>query len=330
VSARVWVLSAGKPGDDAQAILLADAVGWPTVVKRLGVDALAPPWPAVVIASGRATETAARRIAATAAGTVRVVQVGRPHGPLARLDLVVVPPQYVVPDHPRVVRLALPLQRVSPAALAAAATAWQPPPGAPLPRPWIGALVGGSGRPYVLDAAAARDLGTRLSAAARAAGGSLLVTTSRRTGAAGAGALAAAITAPAVVHRWDGGAPTNPYLAFLGVADRLVVTADSPSMLADAVSTGKPVEIVALPRARWGRLRDVPRRLAWSGPASRALLPLVARLGIRPPRDLSRLHEALYARGLAAPFGAAAPARRRAEGPDELEAVAARVRALAG
>ena len=96
------------------------------------------------------------------------------------------------------------------------------------------------------------SLGTRLSAAARAAGGSLLVTTSRRTGAAAAGALAAAITAPAVVHRWDGGAAANPYLAFLGVADRLVVTADSASMLADAVSTGTPVEIAALPRRRAG------------------------------------------------------------------------------
>lgn len=323
MTSRVWVLSVGKPGDDAQATLLAAAVGWPVAVKRLGVDALAPPWPALVIASSRATETAARRIAAAAAGAVRVVQVGRPHGPLARLDLVVAPPQYALPEHPRVVRLALPLQRVSPAALAEAAAGWQPPPGAPLPRPWIAAFIGGSGRPYVLDAAAAHDLGTRLSAAARASGGSLLVTTSRRTSASAASALAEAITAPAVVHRWAAGAAANPYLAFLGVADRLVVTADSASMIADAVSTGKPVEIAALPRAARGRLRDAVRRMAWS-----TLPRPVARLSIRPPRDLGRLHQALYARGLAAPFGAPAPARRPTSTPDELTAVAARVRAL--
>ena len=67
-----------------------------------------------------------------------------------------------------------------------------------------------------------------------------------------------------------------------------------------------------------------------AGTAARVLLPLIARLGIRPPRDLSRLHAALYARGLATPFGAPPAARPSAGGPDELAAVAARVRALAG
>jgi mitochondrial fission protein ELM1 len=257
---------------------------------------------------------------------VRLVQVGRPHGPLAQLDLVVVPPQYDLPDHPRVVRLALPLQRVSQAALAGAAAAWTPPAGQPLPRPWIAVLVGGAARPYVLDARVARDLGERVSVVARAAGGSLLVTTSRRTVAAATDALAASLSAPAVVHRWSPGAAANPYLVFLGVADRIVVTADSASMLADAVSTGKPVEIFALPMRR-GRLRDVARRLAWGG-----VLPgsLVTRLGIRPPRDLARLHRALYARGLAAPFGSPGAPRPRGEGDDELAAAAARVRALVG
>jgi hypothetical protein len=316
------VLSAGKPGDDAQATLLAGAVGWPCAVKRLGADALAPPWPRIVIASGRATERAARQLAAAAGGAVRVVQVGRPHGPLARLDLVVAPPQYVLPEHPRVVRLTLPLQRVSPDAVARAAAAWRPPAGPALPRPWIAALVGGTARPYVLDAAGARELGARLSAAARAAGGALLVTTSRRTDPAAAGALAAALTAPAVVHRWAGEAVANPYLAFLGLADRLIVTGDSVSMLADAVSTGKPVEIVALPRGARGHLRNVVRRLAWSLPGP------VTRLAIRPRRDLARLHAVLYAHGLATPFGVPSPARPRVAPPDVLAAVAARVRAL--
>jgi mitochondrial fission protein ELM1 len=323
-AARVWVLSAGKPGDDAQATLLAGAIGWPYALKRLG-DRLAPPWPDVVISSGRLTEAAARRIAARSAGAVRLVHVGRPHGPLARLDLVVAPPQYALPDHPRIVRLALPLQRVSPEAVARAAAAWAPPAGRLLPRPWIAVLVGGAARPYVLDAPAARELGARVSAAARAAGGSLLVTTSRRTAAAAAAALAVSLAAPAVVHRWSPGAPANPYLAFLGVADRIVVTADSVSMLADAVSTGKPVEIFALPTRR-RRLRDVARRLAWGGALA---APLRTRLAIRPPRDLARLHDALYARGLAAPFGAPPAHRPPAEAGDELAAVAARVRALA-
>jgi hypothetical protein len=55
---------------------------------------------------------------------------------------------------------------------------------------------------------------------------------------------------------------------------------------------------------------------------------LATRLGIRPPRDLARLHHALYTRGLAVPFGSS-PAFV-VEGDDELAAVAARVRALVG
>ena len=322
---RVWVLSAGKPGDDAQATILAEAVGWPYAVKRPG-DALAPPWPDLVIASGRQTEAAAQGIAARSGGAVRLVQVGRPHGALAQLDLVVAPPQYDLPDHPRVVRLALPLQRVSQGAVARAAAAWTPPAGRPLPRPWLAVLVGGAARPYLLDARVAHDLGAQVSGAARAAGGSLLVTTSRRTPAPVTEALAAALSAPAVVHRWAPDAAANPYLVFLGVADRIVVTGDSASMLADAVSSGKPVEIFALPMGR-GRWRDVVRRLVWSGGLPG---PVVARLGIRPPRDLARLHETLYARGLATPFGAPAASRPRAGGDDELVAVAARVRGLIG
>jgi hypothetical protein len=57
---------------------------------------------------------------------------------------------------------------------------------------------------------------------------------------------------------------------------------------------------------------------------------LATRLGIRPPRDLARLHHALYARGLAVPFGSSPAFRPVVQGDDELPAVAARVRALVG
>lgn len=332
--ACIWVLSAGKPGDDAQALVVAEAAGWPYAVKRVDVDPLGPPWPDIVISFGRRTEQAALAIAARAAGGVRLVQIGRPHGPLSRFDLVVALPQYELPAHPRVVRLSLPLQRVTGPAIARAAAAWRPPAERPLPRPWIALLVGGTAHPWVLDDAAARDLGQRASVAARTAGGSLLVTTSRRTAPSVADALVAAISVPAAVHCWSADATANPYLAFLGVADRIVVTADSASMIADAVSTGKPVEIFPLRREGWGRkrLRDVVRRLAWRAVRSPAWGPAVAllveRLRIRPPRDLSRLHRTLYARGLAAPFGAQPVAPRRVTDGEEMTIVARRVRAL--
>jgi mitochondrial fission protein ELM1 len=44
---------------------------------------------------------------------------------------------------------------------------------------------------------------------------------------------------------WDGSGD-NPYFAMLGVADAIIVTADSVSMVSEAAATGKPVYIVEL------------------------------------------------------------------------------------
>jgi hypothetical protein len=51
---------------------------------------------------------------------------------------------------------------------------------------------------------------------------------------------------PSYVHRWRAGAAANPYFAFLGLADRLVTTGESVSMLAEASATGKPLFIYDL------------------------------------------------------------------------------------
>src|SRR3546814_6488733 len=45
---------------------------------------------------------------------------------------------------------------------------------------------------------------------------------------------------------WDGKGP-NPYFGFLGLADAIVVTCDSISMVSEACSTGKPVLVARLP-----------------------------------------------------------------------------------
>jgi mitochondrial fission protein ELM1 len=48
---------------------------------------------------------------------------------------------------------------------------------------------------------------------------------------------------PAVV--WDGQG-ANPYFGYLGLADAIVVTSDSVSMVSEACATGKPVYVYAL------------------------------------------------------------------------------------
>ena len=133
-------------------------------------------------------------------------------------------------------------------------------------------------------------------------------------------------------------------MLFRSVADVLVVTGDSESMLAEAVATGKPLYIYPLPekppRLRT-RLREWVLRTAGSMPrkAKGTVRPqqgleyycarLIERGFVRPERDVTRLHDRLIALGVARRFGA--PLER--EGGvilDEIDDVARRIRGLLG
>lgn len=106
----VWVLKCHRFGDHAQSLGLAQALGWPFIVKEmefhwyeiffalpgyitlLGLDRrksspLTPPWPDLVIMAGRRNETPAKWIRRQSGGKTRVVVVGRYWTPPAELDL---------------------------------------------------------------------------------------------------------------------------------------------------------------------------------------------------------------------------------------------------
>jgi hypothetical protein len=350
---RTWLILGDKAGDNAQVRIIADALGWPFVVKDLvfrvpyvigkprfraslyHIDRarsapLEPPWPDLILTVGRRPSMAALWVKAQ--GSARLVVVGRPKRWLERFDLVIAPPQFQLPSRPNVLRLDLPLMRVDEAAIAAAADAWRARL-ADLPRPLVALLVGGPTKPYVFDQAVARRLIAQCRQIAAAEGGTLYVTTSRRTPPAVVEALAAALPAGARLYRWDGGGD-NPYHALLGLADRFVVTGDSISMMVEVVRLGKPLAIFALPATgRWLRLRSgLGQRLAALGNAAGGPLASIAdalyRLRIaKYARDLSEIHRRLYARGLAVPVGEPfQPPRTRPS--DDLAQAVERVRAL--
>ena len=54
---------------------------------------------------------------------------------------------------------------------------------------------------------------------------------------------------------WDG-TGANPYYAYLAIADAVLVSADSVSMVSEAGATGKPVHVFAL-KPRFGGRGDV-------------------------------------------------------------------------
>ena len=73
----------------------------------------------------------------------------------------------------------------------------------------------------------------------------MAVTPSRRTDPAVTRVLAEAL-APLGGYVWDGSGE-NPYFGMLALADAIVVTMDSVSMMSEAVATAAPVMLARLP-----------------------------------------------------------------------------------
>ncbi len=324
---RTWLLVGEKPGDNAQVRVVGEALGWPFEERRIEMrdawvrgkprmrpslehvalersDPLEPPWPDLVVTLGRRLSMVALWIRARSGARTRIVLLGIPRRLARRFDLIVATGHYRAPRGRNVLQLGLPLVRIDPAAVAAAAGTWRPRL-ADLARPLTAVLVGGPTKPLRFDAAVARRLAGEASRLATESGGSLFVSTSRRTPPDVADALAAALPAGSRLYRWRPDAPAeNPYLGLLGLADRFLVTTDSVTMMVEVARLGRPLVLFELPlvRGAWWRT-----------------------LGSR--RDLRAIPRLLYERGLATPLGL--PARTPAGlPPDELPRVVARIRAL--
>jgi mitochondrial fission protein ELM1 len=260
-----WVVTDDKPGMVSQALGLAEAVGLAIVEKRISVrapwrwlpphvwvapfaalardgDRLARPWPRLLIGCGRMSVPLSIAVRRASAGRTFTVQIQNPAISLTNFDLVV-PPRHdgLTGDNVIVTRGAL--HRVTAERLRAEAERHRATL-EHLPRPLVTVLVGGTNAVYRLTPAIAADLGARLARLSAETGAGLAVTPSRRTGAEAEAALRQSLgEAPAVV--WDGSGE-NPYFGYLGLADFVVATCDSVSMVSEACATGKPVYVVEL------------------------------------------------------------------------------------
>jgi mitochondrial fission protein ELM1 len=362
---RTWLMMGHKAGDNSQILALAEALGWPFEIKRLvyrrtelltnllagptleGLvreksSPLEPPWPELVISAGRRNEPLVRWIQRQAGGRhrIKLVHVGRPWALHECFDLIVTTPQYRLPRKPHILHNELPLHRVSPQRLAEAAETWR---GrlAHLPRPYVSVLLGGQAGPYNFDRENGALLGFWASRMAQELGGSVLATTSARTPPKAAGAFAEQLEAPHFLYRYRRDDPDNPYFALLGLADRVIVTCDSMSMLAEACATGKPVFMFDLLRGPGSNRPPVPREARIRG---RSLLerladwhprPTIYRIGMRiGPRRLTRdvtlIHRRQVEAGRAVWLGQPWPEDASPPPVRDLERAAERVRALFG
>jgi mitochondrial fission protein ELM1 len=263
--APVWVLDDPTDRASAQAIAIADRLGVPhlrvplawtwrssfTGLSRRGSlrGLLAPGWPlsaprgpALSISGGPRAQAVALWL--RAGFGARIVHCGLPRFRAGLFDLLVVGRHRAPPTLPNLVSVLGEPSRLSPLALSQARVAWA---GrlSHLPRPLVALLVGG-GRNGDMRPTAAHSLARQVARMAAAAGGSVMATTSPRTGREATDALAAGL-APCMhlLYRW-GEPGENPYAAMIGLADVIVATGDSSSMISEACGGEAPVFIASL------------------------------------------------------------------------------------
>ena len=265
VAETCWVLTEGHAGMENQALGLAEALGPGPVLKRtrprapwayvppwlwlpplraagLHGDRLEPPWPDLLITCGRQGAALSMAIRRASRGRTFTIHIQNPRVHPRHFDLVVVPRHDGVTGENVIVTRAA-LHRVTPERLARARARFQPAL-AHLPRPLVAVLIGGSNRRYRVTPAVIAELTDRLAALARDNGAGLAVTPSRRTGAENEAVLKDRLNGLSAViwdHRGE-----NPYFGYLALADAIVVTSDSVSMVSEACATGKPVYVVEL------------------------------------------------------------------------------------
>ncbi len=262
--ARVLVVSSGMAGHEINCIGVAEALGIPykkiivaprAIFKRLApygpVDpkdspkrpgsVLAPPFPDIVIASGRVTVPYIRAFKRAGGDKVFAVFLQDPRYARREFDLIWAP----LHDELAGANVVATLTSPHPFSAARLERLRQTPDPriAALPSPRAAIILGG---PSAAHGFVAADL-ERMTKAARdiaAQGYSVMATPSRRTPPELLAAVRKGLEAadPARTFVWDG-AGDNPYGAMLAQADAILVTGDSVNMMGEAVATGAPVHV---------------------------------------------------------------------------------------
>jgi hypothetical protein len=305
----VWVLHDGKAGMRSQALGLGETTGFTLIEKPLAVRPpwswlppqfwvapllavtdnglpLAPPWPDLVIGCGRNTAMPALAIKRASGGRTIAVQVQDPGVGHREFDMMFVPAHDRRRGEGMFVTTSA-IHRVTPARLEAERRRF--PALEDLPRPVLTVLIGGSNRAYRLSMRRLGEIADAVAAAVRASGGSVVVTPSRRTGRDGSALLRQRLSG-VLAEIWDG-AGANPYYAYLAIADALLVSADSVSMVSEAAATGKPVHILGLDGgdAKFARFHETMRQAG----ITRPFAGKIEAWSYAPPDDTARAGMAL-------------------------------------
>ena len=275
----VWLIVGTRAGDNNQLIALAHALGWPfeakkidynnlrrirllrsglTIVDRKSRHMIEPPWPDLVLCVGYGSVSVARYIRQRSGGRTKLVHVGNPRDKLKDFDLQITTPQYAR-RAPNLLELPFPIgnpaKEVQPEARE---LQWLE----HFRRPRRLIAVGGPARHWRLDHEA---LIQALETLRTKEGGSLIVATSPRTTRATRSMLAERVEGPheTVVDHFP------RFAVLLAQSDEIYVTADSVSMLSEAVLSGKPVGMIPIKHS----VRGLFNHWTWERPTGRSSFP---------------------------------------------------------
>jgi mitochondrial fission protein ELM1 len=321
-SPAVWVLLSKGAGDNNQLLRLANELRLPfravqprynplhLVPPRILGSSLAslrpqtreeirPPWPRLVLGIGYRSVPAALAIRELSGGTAKLVRIGNPRLDPARFDLVLTTAQYPVPQAPNVLRLTPGLATVPDLQPSEEESRWLD----QFPRPHRLLLIGGDQFMWKLKPATVAAVARNI---ARKKGGSVIAVSSPRSRSSVLKAVEVALAGTKHGLVW-GEFPRYP--ALLAAADEIYVTADSVSMISDAVATQKPVGLALPEKSATGRL----------------LYALSGLFGRVPVRDVQSFWQAVQAQKLAGTV--ARPVAEKAEA-DSLGLAVAAIRKL--
>ena len=253
-----WIITEGMIGTQNQCVGVAEALGITPIIKKIGLrqpwktlspwlqfensnsftPPLSPPWPDLLIASGRKSIAASRYIKKHSSGKTFTVQIQDPKTKPNQFDLVAVPfhdnsrgNNIIVTDGApnRITSEKLEQAKENFSHLFLAS-----------PSPRVAVLIGGNSNTHKMTPAITRRMVDNL----KELDASLMITASRRTGEENLKLIQQELnTGSNFIWNNEG---ENPYWGMLAWADYILVTSDSVSMLSDAATTGKPTYVIAL------------------------------------------------------------------------------------
>ncbi len=212
----------------------------------------APPWPAILITSGRRASGTSIAIGRKSHGRTFRIHLQNPQTPLSYFDLVC----SMRHDHLKgdnVLETITALHQLTKEDIEQGAAPfqdqWQNQLEKPGRGPALGVLLGGKNKNSGFDQSRLEDLIGLIQTSINTNNANIFITPSRRTEPFVIKALTKAFKEHPNVWIWNNTDP-NPYLALLHHSDHILVTSDSVSMISEALYTSKPVHIFPLSHQR--------------------------------------------------------------------------------